>query len=89
VIREFYAELPIEVRVLGKFSNFGSFVSGLSSLPRIVTVRNIKITPNGTAAGAGNKNDKFPLTMNALVRTYRYLEEGEGAGKPPAKAQTR
>lgn len=71
VIREFYAELPIEVRVLGKFSDFGSFVSGLSSLPRIVTVRNIKITPNGTAAGAGNKNDKFPLTMNALVRTYR------------------
>ena len=87
VVKEFYAELPIEVRVLGTFTDFGSFVSGLSSLPRIVTVHSIKITPNGARDASGPKNDKFPLSMNALVRIYCYLDEGEGMGKPVAKAK--
>ena len=86
-IREFYAELPIEVRVLGNFADFGAFVSGLAALPRIVTVHNIRITPNGARDGSGPRNEKYPLTMNALVRTYRYLDEGDlpakgGKGKP-------
>lgn len=87
VVKDFYAELPIEVRVLGSFTEFGSFVSGLSSLPRIVTVHNIKITPNGSRDGGGSRKDKFPLSMHALARTYRYLDEGEAAGKPGAKAR--
>lgn len=74
-IKDFYAELPIEIRVIGNFVEFGTFVSGLASLPRIVTVHNIKITSNAKEGGA-KKTGKFPFAMNALVKTYRYLEEG-------------
>lgn len=82
-MKDFYAELPIEIRVLGNYMEFGTFVSGLASLPRIVTIHNVKITPNGKD-NAGKK--KAPLIMSALVKTYRYLEEGAGAagGKKPA-----
>jgi type IV pilus assembly protein PilO len=83
VIQEFYAELPIEVRVLGTYVDFGVFVSGLASLPRIVTVHDIKITPHRAAAPVGQKTEKLPLTMSALVRTYRYLEEDETPQKIP------
>lgn len=82
-VRDFYAELPIEVRVLGRYTDFGAFVSGLASLPRIVTVHNVKILPNGGKEPAG-RNERFPLVMTALVRTYRYLDDGEmaAASKP-------
>jgi type IV pilus assembly protein PilO len=88
IAKDFYAELPIEIRVMGNYAEFGAFVSGLASLPRIVTIHNIKITPNGKE-GAGKKAVKFPLTMSALVKTYRYLEEGAGPvnnGKKPASS---
>lgn len=71
--KEFYAELPIEIRVLGSFMEFGSFISGLAALPRIVTIHNIKILPKRESS-TGTKNK--PLLMEALVKTYRYLEEG-------------
>ncbi|MFM8331254.1 MAG: type 4a pilus biogenesis protein PilO [Candidatus Methylumidiphilus sp.] len=70
--REFYAELPIDIRVLGSYTEFGTFISGLASLPRIVTVHNVRILPRRDAA-AGNKSK--PLVMEALVKTYRYLED--------------
>jgi type IV pilus assembly protein PilO len=76
IVKDFYAELPIEIQVNGTFSDFGVFVSGLASLPRIVTVHNIKITDNNS--GTAKKASKLPLTMSALVKTYRYLEEGTG-----------
>ncbi len=63
--KDFYAELPIELRVLGNYHNFGGFVSGLAALPRIVTIHDISIQP-----GAGDK-----LVMQATAKTYRYLEE--------------
>jgi type IV pilus assembly protein PilO len=89
VVKDFYAELPIEIRVNGNFADFGVFVSGLASLPRIVTVHNIKIKDNENAVGPGKKSGKLPLTMSALVKTYRYLEEGAGpagGAKKPAGA---
>ena len=80
-IKDFYAELPIEVKVLGGFPDFGSFVSGLATLPRIVTIHNIKITPNVARETDVTGGRNYALTMSALVRTYRYLDEGEiGAG---------
>ncbi|QSA96199.1 type 4a pilus biogenesis protein PilO [Methylococcus sp. EFPC2] len=76
--KEFYAELPIDIRVVGDYMEFGAFISGLASLPRIVTVHNIKITGRKDAATGKGK----ALTMEALVKTYRYLEEG---GVSPAQ----
>ena len=66
--KDFYADLPINVRVVGTYKQFGAFVSGLASLPRIVTIHDVKISPQ-----KGGKK----LTMSALVKTYRYLNEGE------------
>ena len=90
VVHDFYAELPIEVKVFGRYGDFGGFVSGLASLPRIVTVHNIKITPNPTKDNP--RLEKFPLVMSALVRTYRYLDDDElkaaaNAAKPAPKPQ--
>ncbi len=66
VKKDFYAELPIRIRVVGSYHEFGEFVSGLAALPRIVTVHNVKIyRRKGT--------DK--LVMEATAKTYRYLEE--------------
>jgi type IV pilus assembly protein PilO len=67
--KEFYAELPISIRVVGKFHEFGAFVSGLASLPRIVTLHNISISRLG--------KDKGLLAMNLTAKTYRYLEDSE------------
>lgn len=65
---EFYAELPIKLRVTGQYHEFGNFVSGVAALPRIVTLHDFSIKP------AGNK-----LTMTATAKTYRYLDEEEEA----------
>lgn len=65
---EFYIELPIEIQVKGGYHDFGSFVSGVASLPRIVTLHDFAITPN----------DSGLLDMKITAKTYRYNEvEGE------------
>lgn len=63
--KEFYSELPISIQVIGQFEELGLFVSGLASLPRIVTVHNVSIVP------ANNKN----MQMNATIKTYSEGEE--------------
>lgn len=63
---EFYAELPIDVKVTGVYHDFGSFVSDVAALPRIVTLHDISITGN----------DRI-LMMSATAKTYRYLEDGK------------
>ncbi|WP_236102122.1 type IV pilus inner membrane component PilO [Methylotetracoccus oryzae] len=79
VNKEFYAELPIQIRVVGDFLKFGTFVSGLAALPRIVTIHNIKISRR---TEGNTKGGKEQLLMDAVVKTYRYLDET--AAKPPA-----
>lgn len=69
--KEFYAEAPIQIRVLGSYHQFAEFASGLATLPRIVTLGNIQIS--------GGKNGKETLVMNATAMTYRYLEKGKNA----------
>ncbi|MGD8630353.1 MAG: type 4a pilus biogenesis protein PilO [Gammaproteobacteria bacterium] len=64
--REFYAELPISIRVIGEYHEFGDFVSGVAALPRIVTLHNVNISR------AGNM-----LAMDLTAKTYRYLESEE------------
>ena len=67
--KDFYAELPIKLRVVGDYHEFGEFISGIAALPRIVTMHDIDIKPiTGQRAGG--------LVMEATAATYRYLEEG-------------
>lgn len=87
VQREFYAELPIDVRVIGEYEEIGLFVSGLASLPRIVTIHNVTISPKKIAKNA--KNEKPQLVMNAVVKTYRYLESGGQIKKKKGKRRAR
>ncbi len=71
VSREFYAELPISIEVKGGYHEFGSFVSGLAALPRIVTIHDVQIAPV-----TGPKGTAQALAMKATAKTYRYLDEG-------------
>ncbi len=73
---EFYAELPIQMKMTGTYHQFGKFVSGIAALPRIVTLHNIKIS-------RGKSGDK--LQMSVTAKTYRYLDEAEIAAARKAK----
>ena len=64
--QDFYAEVPIRLRVRGDYEDLAEFVSGVSALPRVVTMHNMHIRP-------GNADND--LLMDAVARTYRYLEE--------------
>lgn len=73
-VKEFYAELPIRIRVKGVYHDFGRFISGLAALPRIVTIHDAQITTLTPAAGKTESPDS-KLTLQATVKTYRYLDE--------------
>ncbi len=73
VPREFYAELPIKIKVHGGYHEFGEFISGLAALPRIVTIHNVVVSPRQKKGGGDD-----PLVMEATAKTYRYIDE-EGA----------
>ncbi len=72
---EFYIEQPIQVEVVGSYHDFGTFVSGVASLPRIVTLHDFEITAPET---------RSPLTMSILAKTYRYRTEEEQAAQRAA-----
>ena len=77
VAREFYVEYPIQIKVTGNYHQFGTFVSGLAALPRIVTLHDINITP---AKGGGDNDEAAQqLQMDLTATTYRYLDEDEEA----------
>lgn len=76
--KEFYAELPIEIDVKGDYHELGQFVSGIAALPRIVTIHDISIKHENAKAGASSNQ----LSMTAVAKTYRYLDDEEiAAGK--------
>lgn len=68
--REFYIELPINIRVDGTYHDFGAFVSAVASLPRIVTLHDFRIN-------AGNGENRSELSMQITARTYRYRADDE------------
>ncbi|MCU0976952.1 MAG: type 4a pilus biogenesis protein PilO [Steroidobacteraceae bacterium] len=87
VRRDFYAELPIKIRLTGGYHEFGEFVSGVAALPRIVTLHDIEITPAGRGGGARRGAAAPPaaqLTLDVTAKTYRYLEESELAEQEAA-----
>jgi type IV pilus assembly protein PilO len=74
--KDFYSELPINIEVLGKYQELGLFVSGLASLPRIVTIHDVNITP---------VNNDGSMLMNAVVKTYNESTDVSSVGKETKK----
>lgn len=70
---DFYATLPVTIKVNGGFHDLGNFVSDIAKLPRVVTIHDINLAPNKSGR----------MTMDATVRTYRYLDESEMPSKKP------
>ena len=75
-VKDYYAELPIAVRVTGRFHDMGAFAADVANLSRIVTLNNISITPQKDGG----------LTMDATARTFRYLDSEEQAAQKAAAA---
>ena len=69
VVQQFYIELPIQIKVVGAYHDLATFVSGVSSLPRIVTLHDFEIKPD-------SKDSSSRLRMNILAKTYRYNDKG-------------
>lgn len=77
MVKDFYAELPISVRINGSYHDIGAFAADIAKLPRIVTLNNIAIAPVGKDG---------PLALEATTKTFRYLDEAEVAKqKKPAQ----
>jgi type IV pilus assembly protein PilO len=77
-IADFYAEMPISIRVIGSYNDLGGFASDISKLSRIVTLNNLALT----APSKDSKDGR--LVMDAVAKTYRYLDASEVAGKKKA-----
>jgi type IV pilus assembly protein PilO len=76
-VREYYAELPISVRISGRYHDIGAFAGDVANLSRIVTLNNLVINPGRDGS----------LSMDATARTYRYLDPAEiSAQRKPAAA---
>ncbi len=79
VKKDFYAELPIKIRLTGSYHQMGEFVSGIAALPRIVTLHEMSIKPV-------NNNTYDQLTFELTAKTFRYLDDAEVSaaekGKP-------
>ena len=78
VKKDFYAEQPIKIRLTGSYHQFGEFVSGIAALPRIVTLHDIEIKPDG-------KDAYDQLSLDVTAKTYRYLDDDEIAAAEAAK----
>ena len=77
--KDFYAELPIKMRLTGTYHAIGNFVSGIAALPRIVTLHDVEIAPASKDAGADQ------LQLDVTAKTYRYLDEEEQAAAQAAQ----
>lgn len=79
VVKDFYAEMPIEVRILGEYDDFGKFASDVAQMARIVTLNDVSLT----------RTDSGPLKLEAKAVTYRYLDEEELAAQRQRQEQER
>ncbi|HKX41244.1 MAG TPA: type 4a pilus biogenesis protein PilO [Burkholderiaceae bacterium] len=71
VVKDYYAELPIAIKVTGRYHDIGSFAGDIANLSRIVTLHNMNIAAAQNSGGSGQ------LSMEATARTYRYLDAAE------------
>lgn len=77
-VKEYYAELPITVRVTGGYHDIGLFAADIANLSRIVTLNNLALTPVRDREGM--------LTLDGIAKTFRYLDEEEIASQQKAQA---
>jgi type IV pilus assembly protein PilO len=82
-LKEFYAEKPIAIRMVGGYHQFGAFMSGVASLPRVVimTMHDISLKPRGTNSDV--------LEMAGTIKTYRYLDPDEQAAIATASVEVK
>ncbi len=84
VVKDYYAELPIALRVSGRYHDVGAFAADVSNLSRIVTLHNLSVVmPTGKEAAGGS------LSMEATARTYRYLDPAEVAEQKKVAAASK
>ncbi|HEY0820012.1 MAG TPA: type 4a pilus biogenesis protein PilO [Rhizobacter sp.] len=86
VVKDYYAELPISVRVSGRYHDIGNFAADVANLSRIVTLHGLTI---GAAKDAAGKEGSGLLAMEATARTYRYLDSNEIAEQRAAAAKAK
>jgi type IV pilus assembly protein PilO len=89
VVKEFYAEKPIQLKMVGTYHQFGTFISGVASLPRVVilTMHDVSLRPAGKAAAAAPGAAPSPsgqLSLEGTVKTYRYVDDDEAAAAQAA-----
>ncbi|EUJ11556.1 Tfp pilus assembly protein PilO [Methylophilaceae bacterium 11] len=77
-VAEFYAEMPIQIKVLGGYHDLGAFATDVSKLPRIVTLNNLIIQP------ASKETKDGRLVLEAVAKTYRYLDSSEISARKSA-----
>jgi type IV pilus assembly protein PilO len=75
VLRDYYAELPIDIRISGSYHDVGAFASDMAHLPRIVTLNNMTLTTGKDGT----------LTLDAVAKTFRYLDPDEAAAQRQAR----
>jgi len=76
VVRDYYAELPIDIKVTGSYHDIGAFAADMANLPRIVTLNNLALTTGKDGV----------LALDAIAKTFRYLDDDELASQRKAKA---
>ena len=79
VVKEYYAELPIDIKITGNYHDVGAFTSDIANLPRIVTLNNVNLVAGKDGV----------LTMDAVAKTFRYLDREEVAAQRKAEADAK
>ncbi|AVR99401.1 type 4a pilus biogenesis protein PilO [Pseudoduganella armeniaca] len=77
VVKDYYAELPIDIKVSGNYHDIGAFAGDMANLPRIVTLNNMSLTTGRDGT----------LTLDAVAKTFRYLDQDEVAAQRKAAAK--
>ena len=82
-VADFYAEMPIQIKIKGNYNDIGAFATDISKLPRIVTLNDLTIVPM-------SKDSKDTmLSLDATAKTYRYLDSSELAAKKPVAVKAK
>ena len=82
-VADFYAEMPIQIKIRGNYHDIGAFATDISKLSRIVTLNDLTIAP------IGKDSKDTLLSLDATAKTYRYLDTSELAAKKPATVKAK